>query len=271
MALEILNDNRVRSVEWQDLMGLSKWEVFTELTISIPWLFSALYFAHLAQTIHWVWYLAAMTCSFMLFLTGLRQVHNAYHYAVGISRPATEWFMFILSIIMMGSLHAVQYNHLQHHKHCMDDDDVEAMSAKMPGWKALVLGPYFPYMLHKTALQKGGPHYQKWVLAELAANLVWVYLVFFVLDMDIFKYHVIIMTLGQCGTAFFAVWTVHHDCERSHFIARTLRNPFKNFISYNMFYHMEHHLYPLVPTCHLPELSRRLDNAAPELNQKKVF
>ena len=84
-------------------------------------------------------------------------------------------------------------------------------------------------------------------------------------------YHIIAMTIGQCLSGFFAVWTVHHDCDRSHYIARTIRNPYKAFVTYNMFYHVEHHLFPSVPTCHLPELAKRLDGAAPELKSKLVF
>ena len=60
--------------------------------------------------------------------------------------------MFVLSPLMMSAMHAVQWNHLRHHRHCMDDDDVEAMSARMPGWKALITGPQFPIRLHHAAL-----------------------------------------------------------------------------------------------------------------------
>jgi fatty acid desaturase len=85
------------------------------------------------------------------------------------------------------------------------------------------------------------------------------------------RYHVIAMVAGQCLTAFFAVWTVHHHCDRTHYIARTLRSRIKNRITFDMFRHIEHHLFPRVPTCHLPELSRRIDLAAPELKSKIVF
>jgi len=37
------------------------------------------------------------------------------------------------------------------------------------------------------------------------------------------------------------------------------------------FSHVEHHLYPAVPTCRLPVLARRLDAAAPELAARRVF
>jgi len=53
-------------------------------------------------------------------------------------------------------------------------------------------------------------------------------------------------------------------------IARTLRHRIKNGITFNMFLHIEHHCSG-VPTCHLPELSRRIDRVAPELRSKIVF
>ena len=34
---------------------------------------------------------------------------------------------------------------------------------------------------------------------------------------------------------------------------------------------IEHHLFPRVPTRHLPELARRLDRVAPELGRKQVY
>lgn len=271
MALEILRDERVGRVEWKDLLLLTRGEVVYEVLLSLPWLALSLLLAQLAIGLDLVWLFApALGCSFVFFLCGLRQVHNAFHYAVGISPRAHEWLMFSLSVLMLSSMHAVQWNHLRHHRHCMDDEDVEALSARMPGWKAILIGPYFPFMLHKAALQLAKPVVRRWVLFELAAIALFVSAVF-AWGAPLLVYHVIAMTIGQCLSGFFAVWTVHHDCDRSHYIARTIRNPFKAFVTYNMFYHVEHHLFPSVPTCHLPELARRLDGAAPELKSKLVF
>jgi fatty acid desaturase len=67
------------------------------------------------------------------------------------------------------------------------------------------------------------------------------------------------------------VWTVHHDCDRWDEVARTLRHRFKSLLVFNMFYHLEHHLYPRVPTSRLPALARRLDGALPDLPRKPVY
>jgi fatty acid desaturase len=64
---------------------------------------------------------------------------------------------------------------------------------------------------------------------------------------------------------------VHHDCDRWQQIARTLRHRLKSAVSFGMFYHLEHHLFPRVPTCHLPALAERLDQGIPELPRKQVF
>lgn len=253
------------SVEWKDLLHLSDFEVAHELSLSLPWL-AASWFA--AAHEH---YLLALGASFMFFLTGLRQVHNAYHYALGISRSATECVMFVLSVLMLGSMHAVQITHLRHHRYCMADDDIEAASGRMPGWQAVLIGPLFPLRLHSRALEIANARQRRWIWSELAANLAFVLTVSLVLEVGWLQYHVVAMLLGQCLTAFFAVWTVHHDCDPEGHFARTIRHRTKAVMTYNMFYHVEHHLFPAVPTCKLPILSGRLDAVAPELAMKKVF
>jgi hypothetical protein len=55
------------------------------------------------------------------------------------------------------------------------------------------------------------------------------------------------------------------------FFLTGLRHPIKVFLTYSMFYHVEHHLFPAVPTCRLSILARRLDRAAPDLAAVKVF
>jgi fatty acid desaturase len=45
-----------------------------------------------------------------------------------------------------------------------------------------------------------------------------------------------------------------------------------NFLTFGMFYHAEHHLFPAVPTRHLGELAARIDAAgAPEFFEVTDF
>lgn len=261
-AARAANDPRIRAIRCDDLMTLGPLAKTWELTLSLPWL--ALEFFLLSKG----WHIAAAGAAFFFFLTGLRQVHQGYHLALGISRTWTDVFLFALSILMLGSMHAVKYNHLMHHRHCLDAEDIEARSSKMPWWGAIAFGPVFPFLLHRQALRKGNAYYRRWIWAELAANAALAGLAFF---FPLLLAHVALMAVGQCLTAFFAVWTVHHGCHDGPVFARTQRGFLKNFISYDMFYHVEHHLFPKVPQRFLPDLAKRLDAAAPELTRKTVY
>jgi fatty acid desaturase len=262
---DIFHDPRLRAVGWRDLVSVTPLETLREPVLPATWLAASLLTAAFGHLI------IALGFSFMFFLTGLRLIHNAFHSALGLSRRATDVVLWIMSLVMLGSMHAVQFNHLRHHRLALSEGDVEGRHADMPAWRALLFGPAFPILLHVTALRDGNWKLRATVLGELLLSAVWIALVFWGFDSSALRYHVSAMLLGQCLTAFFAVWTVHHHCDRTHYIARTLRNKFKNGITFNMFLHIEHHLFPRVPTCHLPELSRRIDRVAPELKSKIVF
>ncbi|MGB9464600.1 MAG: fatty acid desaturase [Candidatus Acidiferrum sp.] len=262
---DIFHDPRLRALGWRDLVRVSPFEVLLEPLLPAAWLAASLLTAaHGLQVI-------ALGFSFMFFLTGLRLIHNAFHSSLGLSRRTTDIVLWVMSLVMLGSMHAVQFNHLRHHRLTFGEDDVEGRHAEMPAWRTLLFGPAFPILLHITALQYGNRKLRATVVTELLLNAAWIALVFGSWGNSTLRYHVSTMAIGQCLTAFFAVWTVHHHCDRTHYIARTLRSKIKNGITFNMFLHIEHHLFPRVPTCHLQELSRRIDRVAPELKSKLVF
>jgi hypothetical protein len=116
---------QIESVEWRDLVALTPLEKTWELALGLPWLFLSLWcYGH-----RWWW--AGLTCSFYLFLTGLRQSHNAQHYALGLPRPIQDIVLSILSLVMLASMHAVQVTHLHHHRHCLEDEDGEGATARL--------------------------------------------------------------------------------------------------------------------------------------------
>lgn len=110
---------------------------------------------------------------------------------------------------------------------------------------------------------------------ELTVNGVIAAMVSGVPSLSVLRYHIIAMLIGQRLTSFFAVWTVHHDCDRYHYIARTIRSRVGSFFTFNMFYHdvLSRRASPPseVPTCNLPELAARSDCHAPELQYVRIF
>ncbi|HVW59689.1 MAG TPA: fatty acid desaturase [Puia sp.] len=258
--MSLINDARLRSIQWKDLTHLSPLEMVIENSITLPWLAISFLLA-------WYhYYLFALPFSFLFFLTGLRQVHNGFHHTLGTSRFLTQVTLVTNSVLMLTAMHAVCYNHLRHHKYCLQEGDVEGNWARMPAWKAILYGPLFIIRQHSAALRSKG---RFTICLELAAIAAFVAIAF-TLHIPFLQYHVLAMLGGELLSGFFAVWTVHHDCDEEIF-ARSLSRRWKNKLTYNMFYHLEHHLFPGVPTIKLPVLAARIRAALPEVTFKEVF
>jgi len=261
--MNLLHDQRLKAVRWRDLTRLSFIEMIIENNITLPWLISSLYLAKMRL------YLLAAPCSFLFFLTGLRQVHNGFHHTLGISKAATWLTLFGNSVLMMTAMHAVKYNHLRHHRYCLQDEDVEGSWGRMTAGKAILCGPLFIWRQHVFALRYGSRAIRRSILLELAVMAAFAILAF-VFPVRVLEYHVLAMITGELFAGFFAVWTVHHGCDE-HVFARTLSTRWKNFLTYNMFYHLEHHLFPGVPTIKLGKLATRIREKLPDLKAKEVF
>ncbi|MBL7704522.1 MAG: fatty acid desaturase [Taibaiella sp.] len=254
----------IQSVKWQDLKRLSVKEMLIENNISLPWLFLSLGLAW------YEYYIFALLFSAFFFLTALRQVHNGFHNSLGTHKWLT-WFSLVSnSVLMLVSIHAVKFNHLRHHKYCLQDEDIEGKSAHMSWYGAILYGPIHIFLVHKITWQKGNRKYRRNMLLELFLIALFIGTVFY-FEITFLEYHILVMFTGELLSAFFAVWTVHHDTHEHPELARTQRSGWKNKITFSMFYHLEHHLFPAVPTIKLPELARRIDAACPEIEKKETF
>ncbi len=254
----------VKSVEWKDLQHLSVKQMLIENNLTIPWVLLSWTLAYFE------YYLFALPCTAFFFLAALRQVHNGFHNSLGTNRFLTWLSLYLNSILMMVSVHAVKFNHLRHHKYCLSEEDYEGRSARMRWYGAILYGPVHMFLIHKVTLQKGNAAYVRNVVLELLSVTAFVGVVFY-FNIHFLIYHSIVMAIGELLMAFFAVWTVHHDTSESPHLARTQRGGWKNILTFSMFYHLEHHLFPAVPTIHLPELANRIDQALPDLEKKQAF
>ena len=62
----------------------------------------------------------------------------------------------------------------------------------------------------------------------------------------------------------------HHNTYDNPSLVRTQRGKWKKN-TFSMVYHLEHHLFPAVPTIKLPELAKRIDEKIPETAKKQTF
>lgn len=250
-------------VKWRDLQKLSTIETIIENAISLPFLIGCLISLYFNQLI------PAIVFGSFFFLAGLRLVHNGFHEALNIPKWGYPLMFHLHSMFMLTSIHAVKYNHLRHHKFCLQEEDYEGKSARMNWYCAILYGPIHYVKIHWVTWKEGKKYRRRMILD-------WTCISVFVLSIIYFKinwiwWFVAMMITSEFLMAFFAVWTVHHDMHEHPTIARTQRNKWKNRLTFNMFYHLEHHLFPLVPTIKLPELARRIDKVLPELEKKTTW
>lgn len=238
-------------IVWRDLVPMRRLDGMIECLHPVPWLAASLI---LAGTGYWPW---AAACSFMFFLTALRLNHEAIHGNLGFGARGHRWVLHGLSGLMLGSNSAVAFNHLRHHRFLGTEGDLEGGCGRMRLTEVLAYGPRFPIEMHRAAWRIGGAGLRRRMRIDAGLNLAMLALALLV---PLWRYHVAAMLVAQCLTAFFAVWITHHDCP-DH-VARTQRQPLINWLSYNMFLHHEHHLFPAVPVRRLGILQRRLQAAA---------
>ena len=251
------------TVEWRDLIGMRRRDGLLECLNPVPWLAVSLLAAHTR-----LWPLAALA-SFMFFLTALRLNHEAIHGNLGLGKTAHLWVLHGLSGLMLGSNSAVAFNHLRHHRHLGTAEDIEGACGRMTFWQVLRDGPRFPLDMHAAAWRLGGPRLRRRMALDLALNALLAGAALLTLA-PVLLYHVGAMIVAQCLTALFAVWITHHDMADEE-VARTQATPLVNVVTYNMFLHLEHHLFPAVPVRRLGILARRIAAARPERTTKQVL
>lgn len=254
----------LRKVEWKDLRKLTTKEILIENNLTIPWFVISITLAYFG------YYLIALPFSAFFFLTGLRQVHNGFHHSLGTSKFLTWLSLYLNSVLMMVSMHAVKFNHIRHHKYCLSEEDQEGKSAHMTWYGAILYGPIHMFKIHQITGKIGNKKYRRNMFWELFSIALLVTAIFY-FSIHWAIYHFFVMIIGEFLMAFFAVWTVHHDTHEDPSLARTQRKGWKNKLTFSMFYHLEHHLFPAVPTIKLPELAARMDAVLPEMEKKSTF
>jgi len=251
------------SVEWQDLRQLSLSETVYNIFLSLPFLLLSWWSAWQG------WWLPALVATFFFFTAALRQAHDCYHRTLGVGKLATELMLFFLSITMLCSTHAIRHTHLNHHRDPLGDSDVEGNWARLPWYQAILGGGLFSIAIQWFGLTHGSRSNRILVAFDMLLIFAVIASAFITMH-PVLMYHVLVMILANTMVGFFAVWSVHHGCDDVGY-ARSERHPLINLLTFNLLYHIEHHLFPAVPTNHLPTLAKRLDVAAPQWTQQPVI
>ena len=270
--------NAIANVAWQDLRQLTRFQIVCNIVLPYPFLLLSWWFA--SQS----WYLFACTASYLFFASAFRQAHDGYHYSLGVSKRSTTALLILLSTLLLTSLHSIRATHMQHHRDPLGDSDIEGSLAKMSWWQALLGGINYRLGIYRQGLrlsnrsnrQKAGLEFALVALVIIVALVLTLFTLLSTVTKPVYatiaqvlNYHLLTMLLANASVGIIAVWSVHHDCDET--VARTERHLLVNWLTFNLLYHVEHHLFPAVPSNHLPELARRLDTAAPQLTNQRVL
>ena len=229
------------------------------IALARPFLGVALY--ALAMTFN-LWWLAPVIV-FLTFVAVVTVTHDVVHGSLGLSRRQTDWALFVTGLVLLESGHAYRTTHLQHHKVFPAADDPEGYPAKISMLGAVLYGPVFLVRLWCWAYRRNArrPIQRLWLIAEALAPCVAI--VGGILLWRTAPGLLIYAGLAIVGSWVYPLLTVHlphknfgdTPLTQTH----TLRGRVIPALFLELTYHLEHHLYPQVPSHHLKELARRLD------------
>jgi fatty acid desaturase len=207
----------------------------------------------LAAGLRWWWVTPVIV--FGIFVAVVTATHDVVHRTLGLSERQTAVWLYLCGLVLLESGHAYQVTHRQHHRLFPSTDDPEGYPAELSLVGAVCYGPVFLVRLWIWSYTRAGRRERAWLLAEAAAPMAAV----------IGGIAVWPVTPGLLVYAVMAivgswVYLPHHDYGLTPLRqTRTLRGRIIPAVFLELTYHLEHHLYPQVPSHNLPELARRLD------------
>jgi beta-carotene hydroxylase len=224
------------------------------LTLSLPYAGVTLFAAVWAAG----WWWSTPLIAFGIFVAVVTATHDVVHRSLGLGRRATEWALFLLGAVLLESGHAYRATHLQHHRTFPSDEDPEGYPADLSAVGAILYGPVFLARLWWWAFRRAGAGQRAWLLAEAALPFAAVG-AGVLLSRGLLVYAVMVIV----GSWVYPLLTVHlphrHYGDTPLTQTHTLRGRVVPALFLELTYHLEHHLYPQVPSHHLARLARRLD------------
>jgi len=237
-----------------DLLKTTPYHI--SISLSRPFICAGLYFIFAARG----WWPAAVLCVMFLFIAIVASAHDLVHDVLGLPRWLNEVMLALIGMLVLESGHAYKVTHLQHHRNFPHEDDPEGDPARMSLWRAILEGPVFLFRLWWWSWQQR-PKARGWLLLEGG----W-FLGVALLALTLWPQSPALLVYGGlvlAGSWIYPLSTVHlpHNIhgENALFQTYTLRGRFIPRLFLELTYHLEHHLYPAVPSHNYAELSRRLE------------
>jgi len=218
----------------------------------------ALYFVF---AINGWWVPAVAVVAFLMFITYVSTSHDLLHRTLGFSPRINEIVLSVIEGLVLRSGHAFRVTHLCHHRHFPHHDDIEGRVAHLSLGRALLDGIGNQTRLYIWAWKHARRDEKRWMTAEA----VWVVSVIiasvvFLPQTKILLIYVLLVSVSSWLYPVATVWIPHRAEEKNVlFQTRALRGRIVPELFLQHTYHLEHHLYPSVPSFNWQKLAQRLD------------
>ncbi len=221
-----------------------------------PWPAVVVFFVAAAQG--W-WPLVAVAVAF-LFAADVVVIHDLFHRNLGLRPHTNDVLTAVYGCVLLNSGHALAASHRHHHRVYPADGDPEAYVDGWPIWRVVLEGPRYRFRVWRWALSNNRPA-RPLLIAEMTVwPAAWAAAIAIGQTHPAMRAYVICAEIGSWTFPLISVTGVHDKHARGPLQqTRTLRAPLIGPLLLGMQYHLEHHLYPQVPACRLPELANALD------------
>lgn len=205
------------------------------------------------------WWLPALVALAAVFPAMVAAVHDLLHRSLGLGPRANRWWLSVLGVLVLQSGHAIQATHVAHHRRFPAPDDPEAYVARMSVPRAIVEGPAYPVRLWGWARhQPTSP--RRRILGETLGHLLLGVASVAAIPLTPVPFVYVAAMFVACSLFPAVSVNLLHRVEAPDPLAgtRTVRGVVLPVLTLGSGYHLEHHLYPRVPSPHYARLARRL-------------
>ncbi|MEO8695697.1 MAG: fatty acid desaturase [Acidimicrobiales bacterium] len=230
----------------------------SQLTLAVgrP-LFVVSAYAWASFTGHW---LIAVLLVPIVFLANVVIVHDLMHRSLGLQQRTNSMLLGLLALLMLDSGHALQATHAAHHRQFPGPGDPEAYMATWSVWRVLLEGPRYRYRLWAWAWRSQATH-RATLFVEFAVHVAIVTGAAVGALQGSHRALSVYVAVGLVGSWLFpliSVTAVHDAHGVTPFQqSKTVRGRIVPASMLGMGYHLEHHLWPMIPSHHLAETARR--------------
>jgi beta-carotene hydroxylase len=251
-----------------DLLTLSRFQLIS--TLFLPFSFFVFYFVF-ALNSQWLF---AVLCTVGLSFTSYGSTsHDLVHENLKIPSRLNTFLLSLLELICFRSGHAYRLSHLYHHRRFPNEDDVEGAASRMTFFRTLLEGIIFQFKIYFWAINQNRLS-RNFHLVLFEGISVLIFVLFCLLSLPytwVLFVYMILMLAGSWIIPLITSYAVHTPSGSNELKqTRLFRGTFFSVIAFDHLYHLEHHLYPMVPHKNWPKLARRLDSYFEGENIKPV-